>query len=94
VSRSNSKKKDKVVLYLLGKSPWYPFDKRIGGPRAGLDNMEKQKFLTLDSNSQLLLVIQPIGSHYTDWARSNNIFGESFIGIHGGLVHFPHHAVV
>jgi hypothetical protein len=30
-----------------GKSPRYPFNRRLGGPRAGLDDMEKWKFFTL-----------------------------------------------
>jgi hypothetical protein len=34
-------------LYPWGNSPQYPFDRRLGGHRAGLDNVEKRKFLTL-----------------------------------------------
>jgi hypothetical protein len=42
------------------------------GPRAGLDNMEKRKFLSywdLNSNPS---VIQPVGSYYTDCATPTN----------------------
>jgi hypothetical protein len=31
----------------IGKSPRYPLDRRLGGPRANLDDVEKRKFLTL-----------------------------------------------
>jgi hypothetical protein len=34
------------------------------GPRAGLDFVEKKKFLTLPG----LELVQPIASHYTFWA--------------------------
>jgi hypothetical protein len=38
------------------------------GPRAGLDKVEKRKFLpVLESNSDPS-VIQPVASRYTDWA--------------------------
>jgi hypothetical protein len=44
----------------------------IGGlvdPRAGLDDMEKWKFLTLPGlELPLPLVVQPVASRYTDWA--------------------------
>jgi hypothetical protein len=33
-----------LQLYLRGKSPQYSFDRRLGGTRAGLDDMEKRKF--------------------------------------------------
>jgi hypothetical protein len=41
------------------------------GHRAGLDDMEKGKFLTLLGLELDPSVIQPIVSHYTDWAISS-----------------------
>jgi hypothetical protein len=34
-------------LYPWGKSPWYPLDRRLGGPQSHLDDVEKRKFFTL-----------------------------------------------
>jgi hypothetical protein len=36
-----------LLLYPRKKRPRYPLDRRLGGPRAGLDDVEKRKFLTL-----------------------------------------------
>jgi hypothetical protein len=36
-----------LPLYLRGKRPRYPLDRRLGGPRGGLDDVEKRKFLLL-----------------------------------------------
>jgi len=30
-------------LYLQGKSPWYPLDRRLGGPQSRLDAVVKRK---------------------------------------------------
>jgi hypothetical protein len=38
------------------------------GPRTGLDSVEKIKFLTLLGLELHLSVIQPVASHYTDYA--------------------------
>jgi hypothetical protein len=49
-----------------------PSTQWIGGwlaPRAGLDDVEKRKFLTLDgTQTPTSLVVQPIASSYTDCA--------------------------
>jgi hypothetical protein len=37
----------RLLLYPWGKSPQYPLDRRLCGPRDSLDGMEKWKFLTL-----------------------------------------------
>jgi hypothetical protein len=56
--------------------PLYPRVKKTGthliggweGPRAGLDDVEKRKFLALrDSNSDPS-VVQPVASRYTEYA--------------------------
>jgi hypothetical protein len=56
------------VLYPQGKSPWYPLDRRLGEPTAGLDNVEKKKFLSLSGLDLRPLSHQPIASCYTDYA--------------------------
>jgi hypothetical protein len=38
------------------------------GLRAGVDDMEKRKFLTLPGLELRHSVVQPIGSRYTDYA--------------------------
>jgi hypothetical protein len=56
-----------LPLYAQGKKPHHPFDRRIGGPRSGLDDIEKRKFLTYrDSNSERSVI--QLASHYTDYA--------------------------
>jgi hypothetical protein len=38
------------------------------GPRSGLDDVEKRKFLTLPGLNSDPLVVQPVASRYTDCA--------------------------
>jgi hypothetical protein len=45
-----------LLLYPRGKSPLVPSDRRLGGPRAGLDDVEKRKFLTVPG-----LELRPLG---------------------------------
>jgi hypothetical protein len=45
-----------LSLYLRGNSPRYPLDRRLGDPRASLDDVEKIKFLTLQG-----LELRPFG---------------------------------
>jgi hypothetical protein len=50
-----------------GKEPQYPFYRRLGGPRAGLDDMEKLNFFTLPGlELPPPLVVQAVASRYTD----------------------------
>jgi hypothetical protein len=45
-------------------------DRRLGGPRNGLEDMEKRTFLTvLDSNSDSSIV-QPADGRYTEWVTA------------------------
>jgi hypothetical protein len=48
-----------------GKSPPSALDRRLGGPRAGLDDIEKRKFLTLPG-----LELRPLGRH----ARGQSLY--------------------
>jgi hypothetical protein len=66
--------------------PLYPCGERasgthwIGGcvdPRAGLDNVEKRKFLTLPISD--LLVVQAVASHYTDYGIKNSTIHKKVI---------------
>jgi hypothetical protein len=52
-------------LCLRKKSPQYPLDRRLGGPRAGLDDVENRKFLTLQG-----LELRPLGLP----ARSQSLY--------------------
>jgi hypothetical protein len=54
-------------LYPQGKNPWYPLDRRLGGPRAVLDAVVKRKIPSprLESNLRTLIV-QPVAQRYTD----------------------------
>jgi hypothetical protein len=54
-------------LYLQGKSPWYPLDRRLGGPRVVLDAVVKRKIPSphRESNPRAPIV-QPVAQHYTD----------------------------
>jgi hypothetical protein len=58
-----------LPLYPRERAPGTHF---MGGwvdPRAGLDDMEKWKFVTLSGlELPLPLVAQPVASRYTDWA--------------------------
>jgi hypothetical protein len=52
------------LLYPQGKSPWYPLDRRMGGPQSQSGHTGEEKY------SQILLafkppIIQPIAQCYT-----------------------------
>jgi hypothetical protein len=55
-------------LYPQGKSPWYPFDRRLGGPqsRSGRSGEEKNYQPPPESNPRTPIV-QPVAQRYTDW---------------------------
>jgi hypothetical protein len=52
-------------LYSRGKIPLYPLDRRVGGPKAGLHDVENRKFLTI-----LALELRPLGLP----ARSQSLY--------------------
>jgi hypothetical protein len=53
-----------------GKSPQYPFDRRLGGPQSRSGRYGEVTFFLLYRDPQLPppLVVQPVASLYTDWA--------------------------
>jgi hypothetical protein len=52
-----------------GKSPRYPFYRRLGGPQSRSARYEEVKMFTLPGfELPLPLVVQPVASRYTDWA--------------------------
>jgi hypothetical protein len=54
-------------LYTQGKSPSYPLDRRLGGPRTVLDAVVKRKILSprWESNPRTP-IIQTVAQRYTD----------------------------
>jgi hypothetical protein len=52
------------LLYLQGKNPWYPLDRRLGEPQNwsghGGEEKNSQPLLGLEP-----LIIQPVTQHYT-----------------------------
>jgi hypothetical protein len=56
-------------LYPQEKSPWYPLDRRLGGPRAVLDAVVKRKIPSSSRESNPRTpIVQPVAQRYTDWA--------------------------
>jgi hypothetical protein len=51
-----------------GKSPWYPLDRRLGGPqsRSGYGGEEKNSQTPRESNPRTPIV-QSVAQRYTDW---------------------------
>jgi hypothetical protein len=57
-----------LPLYPRAKSPWYPLDKRLGGPQSQFGRYGEEKILSYrDSNSDPS-VVQLVASRYTDCA--------------------------
>jgi hypothetical protein len=71
-------------LYPRGKSPRNPLDMRLGGPRAGLDAVEKSKILSLPG-----LELQTLGRP----ARSQSLYRLSYPGTHVTLLYADHRNV-
>jgi hypothetical protein len=46
---------------------WYSLDRRLGGPRTGLDNVKMRKILPILRLEPRLLAIQLVASRYTDF---------------------------
>jgi hypothetical protein len=55
-------------LHAPAALPLVPMDRRLGGPRIGLEDMEKRKFLPLRGSNSDTSVAQPVASRYTDYA--------------------------
>jgi hypothetical protein len=57
------------VLYSWGKSPWYPLDRRLGGPHSWSGWHREVKILTpIGTWNSDSLVVQPVASRYTNCA--------------------------
>jgi hypothetical protein len=52
------------MLYPQGKSPQYPLDRRLGGPKSQLGHYAEEKNLALAGNRTL--AVQHIAHRYTD----------------------------
>jgi hypothetical protein len=66
----------------LGKSPWYPFYRRLGGPQSRSGRYGEVKILDPTGTwTPTPLVVQPVASCYTDWAILAPLknYGEDFI---------------
>jgi hypothetical protein len=57
-----------LPLYTQGKSPWYPLDRRLSGPRAGLDEVSKRKIPGIEPRS------------YARPTRSQSLYRLSYAG--------------
>jgi hypothetical protein len=55
------------MLYPQGKSPQYPLDRMLGGPKNQSGRCGENSWPYWHSNSTTSIV-QPIASHYTDYA--------------------------
>jgi hypothetical protein len=53
---------------LGGKSPRYPLDRRLDGPRAGLDDVEETNCVSSWHANSDPSVVHPAASRYTDYA--------------------------
>jgi hypothetical protein len=65
-------------LYPRGKSPRYPLYRRLDSPRAGLDDVEKRKFLTL-SGLELRTLGRQARSQSLCWLRYPGSFQLGFM---------------
>jgi hypothetical protein len=58
-----------------GEEPWYPLDRRMGGPQSwsgrGVEEKNSQLLSGIESNH---LIVQPVASSYTDWAISAPLY--------------------
>jgi hypothetical protein len=53
-------------LYLQGKNPWYPFDRRLGGPQSRSGRGGEEKFPATAGNRTP--IVHSVAQRYTDWA--------------------------
>jgi hypothetical protein len=64
-----------LPLYLRGKSPWYPFDWRLGGPQSRSGRLTEERVLHLmRTRNSDPSVVQPVASRHTDWALPARIY--------------------
>jgi hypothetical protein len=57
-------------LYPQGKCPWYPLDRRWGGPQShsGHGGEEKYSHPPHRESNPRIPIVQPVAQRYTDWA--------------------------
>jgi hypothetical protein len=55
-------------LYPRRKSSWYLLNRKLGGPQAGLDYVEKRTYLTLLALNSEPSIVHSVASRYTDYA--------------------------
>jgi hypothetical protein len=55
-----------LPLYPWGKRPHYPLDRKLGGPRAGLEDMEKRKKFLILLGLKLQPHCHPAHSQYNE----------------------------
>jgi hypothetical protein len=62
-----------------GKSPWYPLDRRLGGPQSRSGQYGEVKILDpTGTRTPDFSVVQPIASCYTDYATATHTTVEYF----------------
>jgi hypothetical protein len=59
-------------LYSHGKSPWYPLDRRLGGPQSSSwrGGEEKNSQPPRHESNPRTPIIRPVAQRYTDWATT------------------------
>jgi hypothetical protein len=56
-------------LYPQGKSPWYPLDRRLGGPQSRSESGgEKKNSHPRRESNPRTPIVQPAAQRYTNWA--------------------------
>jgi hypothetical protein len=56
-------------LYPQGKSPWYPLDRRLGGPQSRSERgAEERNSQPRRESNPRTPNFQPVAQRYTDWA--------------------------
>jgi hypothetical protein len=51
---------------LQGKSPWYPLDRRLGGPQSRSGRGDEKNSKPRRESNQRTPIVQPVAQRYTD----------------------------
>jgi hypothetical protein len=58
-------------LYQLGKNPWYPLDRRLGGaPESVWTRWKRENSCPYRDSNSIISAVKHVASRYTDWAIS------------------------